>query len=95
MAGASRRRNRLCPDRGNLKSWLFGGASIPVGSAVFDLGSYGGEIVSDLFGDDRYFACAADFWTAQMAAIEMLVDAYRAAGWFEVVILEQGEHFHI
>jgi ParB family chromosome partitioning protein len=77
-----------------LKAWLFGGASIPTSAALFDLASYSGEIVSDLFGDDRYFASASDFWTAQTAAIEERAESYREAGWPEVLILPTGEQFH-
>ncbi|OHC98587.1 MAG: chromosome partitioning protein ParB [Sphingomonadales bacterium GWF1_63_6] len=78
----------------NLKSWLFGGSSISAKVALFDLASYSGEIISDLFGEDSYFASAADFWTAQMAAVEDRAQAYRDAGWRDVVILERGAHFH-
>jgi ParB family chromosome partitioning protein len=77
-----------------LKAWLLGGASIPVGAALFDLDAYAGEIIADLFGEDRYFACAEVFWTVQMEAIEARVDALRDAGWGEVVIMPKGETFH-
>ena len=82
-----------CPTGTSLKAWLFGGASIPVTAALFDLECYPGEIVSDLFGDERYFADTSTFWTAQMVAIEAKADAYREAGWSEVVILPTGEPF--
>jgi ParB family chromosome partitioning protein len=78
----------------NLKAWLMGGAAISNKVALFDVESYSGEIVSDLFGEDSYFACAADFWTAQMAAIEERAAAYRDAGWPEVVVMGRGEYFH-
>lgn len=77
-----------------LKAWLFGGASILCDAALFDLADYKGEIVSDLFGDERYFASVETFWTAQEAAIAERVAAYREAGWSEVVVLERGDHFH-
>lgn len=76
-----------------LKAWLFGGASIPAKAALFDLASYPGEIVSDLFGEDRWFACAADFWSAQRAEIERRAEACREAGWAEIVILPEGQAF--
>ena len=82
-----------CPTGSALKAWLFGGASIPVSSALFDVDSYAGAIVSDLFGDERYFADAEVFWSAQHQAIEVRADSYRAAGWREVVILPTGTHF--
>lgn len=77
-----------------LKSWLFGGASIPTSVALFDLATYGGQIVADLFGEDSYFADADQFWTAQRAEVEARAEAYREAGWREVVILEPGQPFH-
>jgi ParB family chromosome partitioning protein len=83
-----------CPTGSQLKAWLFGGVSIPTNAALFDLASYQGEIVSDLFGDDRYFANPSDFWAAQMAAVEERAESYREAGWAEVVILSTGEPFH-
>lgn len=78
----------------NLKAWLFGGTSISTKVALFDIASYGGEIVADLFGEDSYFASSADFWTAQMTAVEERAQACREAGWRDVVILERGEYFH-
>ena len=61
---------------------------------MFDLTLYSGEIVSDLFGEDSYFARVTDFWTAQLAAVEERAETYRQAGWEDVVILEQGTYFH-
>ena len=83
-----------CPTGNSLKAWLFGGASIPVSAALFDVAAYEGEIVSDLFGDERYFADSASFWTAQNAAIEAKAESYREAGWPEVIVLPTGEPFH-
>jgi ParB family transcriptional regulator, chromosome partitioning protein len=82
-----------CPTGWQLKAWLFGGASIPVGAALFDVTGYSGEIVSDLFGKERYFADTASFWTAQEAAIAVKAESYREAGWREVVVLPTGEPF--
>lgn len=76
-----------------LKAWLFGGASIATEVALFDLETFDGAIVSDLFGDERYFADVAAFWTAQNAAVEAKATEYREAGWQEVVILPAGERF--
>ena len=83
------------PTGQNLKSWLMGGAAISTKVALFDLATYSGEIVSDLFGEDSYFACPSDFWTAQMAAVEERAASYREAGWPDVVVMERGEYFHI
>jgi ParB family chromosome partitioning protein len=77
-----------------LKAWLFNGASIPVTSALFDVDAYKGEIVSDLFGEERYFADASAFFIAQMQEVETRAEAYRDAGWGEVVILPLGETFY-
>jgi ParB family chromosome partitioning protein len=83
-----------CPTGHQLKAWLFGGVSIPVSAALFDMAAYEGEIVSDLFGEERYFADVASFWAAQHAAIEAKAEVYREAGWSEVVVLPTGETFH-
>ena len=82
-----------CPVGHNLKAWLFGGASIPVGAAIFDLADYPGEIVTNLFGDELWFGDVATFWTAQTAAVEARAEALREAGW-RVVVLPTGEVFH-
>lgn len=82
-----------CPTGYSLKAWLFGGASIPVSAALFEVADYQGEIVSDLFGDERYFADSATFWVAQTAAVEAKAESYREAGWSEVIVLPTGEAF--
>lgn len=71
--------NDHVPTGQNLKSWLMGGAAISTKVALFNLASYSGEIVSDLFGEDSYFACPSDFWTAQMAAAEERAAGYPAS----------------
>jgi len=86
--------NNYCPTGHSLKAWVFGGVSIPVSAALFDVDGYSGGIVSDLFGDDRYFVDVAAFWTAQNEAIEARVETYREAGWSDVILLPQGEPFH-
>jgi ParB family chromosome partitioning protein len=87
-----------CPEKHapidtSLRAWLFGGSAIAAKVALFDIGSYTGETVSDLFGEDSYFASADDFWTAQLAAVEDRAEAYREAGWSEVVVMDRGEYF--
>lgn len=82
------------PTGHQLKAWLFGGQSIPARFALFDLDGFKGAVVSDLFGDDRYFADADAFWTAQNEAIEARRAAYLAEGWSDVVIVPASEHFH-
>src|SRR5690606_13688196 len=77
-----------------LKAWLFGGTSISTEAALFDLASFDGAIVADLFGEDSYFADVEQFWAAQNAAIEHRAAAYREAGWSEVVVLDPGQYFY-
>ena len=86
--------NGYAPRGANLKSWLFGGASIPTGNAIFDLQSFKGGIVADLFGEDSYFVSADDFWEAQRAAVEAKRQQYLDAGWADAVVIEPGSYFH-
>ncbi|HJT42676.1 MAG TPA: ParB N-terminal domain-containing protein [Rhizomicrobium sp.] len=81
------------PTGHGLKGWLFCGAAIAAKVALFDLATYSGKIVGDLFSEDGYFASADEFWTAQDEAIAARRDAYLAAKWSEVVVLERGAHF--
>ncbi|MBJ7440596.1 MAG: ParB/RepB/Spo0J family partition protein [Sphingopyxis sp.] len=88
-----------CPEKhaptgAQLKAWLFGGSAIATKAALFDLAGYDGAIISDLFGEDSYFANADTFWTAQTAAIEDRAEAYREAGWSEVVAMALGDYFN-
>lgn len=82
------------PTGHQLKAWLFGGQSIPSRFALFDLDAFKGATIADLFGDDRYFADADAFWTAQNDAIEVRRAAYLEEGWSDVVIVPPSEHFH-
>lgn len=86
--------NAYCPTGSQLKAWLFGGASIPASAAIFDLAAYDGELVTDLFGEDRYFASAEAFWAAQHAAIAAKAESFRKGGWSEVIVLEPGSYFN-
>jgi ParB family chromosome partitioning protein len=81
------------PTGQQLKAWLFGGASISTNVALFDLASYPGQIVCNLFGEDGYFADAEEFWEAQRAAIEGRRAAYLEAGWSDVVIVPPHDYF--
>ncbi len=81
------------PKGHQLKSWLFGGASISTSVALFDLDAYEGRIVKDLFEADGYFGDFDSFYAAQMAEIEIRKAAYIADGWSDVIILDAGEHF--
>jgi len=81
------------PQGYRLKQWLFGGAHIPTSNALFDLESYKGSIVSDLFGEDSYFDNAEVFWEAQNTAIAKATESFQADGWADIVVLDVGEHF--
>ena len=78
----------------NLKRWLLGGSQIPTTNAIFDLASYKGEIVSDLFGEESYFANPDTFWSLQNEAIAKLKASFDANGWTRVEIMEQDQRFH-
>lgn len=82
------------PTGQQLKSWLFGGASISTRHAIFPLDKYKGKIVADLFGEDGIFADADQFWRAQNEAIAVRCDELLAAGWADVEIMEPGRYFH-
>jgi ParB family chromosome partitioning protein len=82
------------PRGSSLKAWLFGGDSIPAKAAIFDLASFEGELVTDLFGEDSYFASADAFWAAQHAAIEAKATAFREDGWTDVIVLQPGQYFN-
>ena len=82
------------PKGHQLKAWLFGGASISTSVALFDLETYQGRIVKDLFEKDGYFGDVREFEEAQRAAIEQRKASYIAEGWSDVVVLADGQHFH-
>ncbi len=75
----------------NLKSWLFGGEEIPVSNALFDLKTYKGAIISDLFGEERYFADPALFWEHQSRALAEITTELQENGWQEVILLDVRE----
>jgi ParB family chromosome partitioning protein len=86
--------DQWAPTGPHLKQWLFGGQSISVLNALFCNRAAGLDTVSDLFGEDVYFCDPAKFWEHQNAAIAEKVDAYRADGWGEVVVVPPTEPFH-
>lgn len=81
------------PTGHHLKAWLFGGQSVPVKHALFDVEASGLAVVADLFGEDRYFADRDAFWIAQDAAIDARRAAYLSDGWGEVVVIPATAHF--
>ena len=86
--------NERTPMRRACKEWVTGGVTITTDKALFDLGDYDGEIITDLFGEAGVFADASLFWQAQSKAIAMRVEAYLEAGWTDVQVLERGAYFH-
>lgn len=82
-----------CPTGHQLKAWLFGGTAIAVKHALFDADEAKLAVVSDLFGEDSFFADADAFWSAQTAAIDARKAAYLEAGWSDVVIMARGDWF--
>ncbi len=85
--------DEYAPRGRQLKSWLFGGGDIPVTNALFAEAEYDGAIITDLFGDHRYFDDAAKFWTLQNKAVSDLDVCYRADSWQDVTVLDIGQHF--
>ncbi|MEO7383361.1 MAG: ParB/RepB/Spo0J family partition protein, partial [Novosphingobium sp.] len=80
--------------RGNqLKAWLFGGASISVSMALFDVAQFKGQIVTNLFEEDGYFADVDAFWSAQLAEIAARKVQYLEHGWADVQIIPPSQHF--
>jgi ParB family transcriptional regulator, chromosome partitioning protein len=77
-----------------LKRWLLGGQNISTKTALFDLATYQGEIVSDLFGEESYFANPDSFWALQDKAIAAKRDELLAQGWTRVEIMPRGDRFH-
>jgi ParB family transcriptional regulator, chromosome partitioning protein len=81
------------PRGSQLKAWLFGGGAISVRAALFDMADYQGQIVTNLFEEDGYFADSDTFWAAQSAAVEQRKAAYLEAGWSGVEIVPPQSHF--
>ena len=57
------------------------------------MAEFKGQIVSDLFAEDGYFADADQFWEAQTAAIEAKKAAYLEDGWSDVQIITADSYF--
>lgn len=84
-----------CPHGHQLKAWLFGGQSIAVRHALFDVAASGLATVADLFGEDAFFADADAFWAAQNEAVAARAEAAREEGWADAVIVPPSEHFSV
>lgn len=81
------------PTGKRLKDWISGGAAISADKALFDLETYPGRVLDDLFGEHGQFEDATLFWEHQSAAIAERVEGYTARGWKDVVVLERGAFF--
>lgn len=81
------------PHGDQLKSWLTGGDNISTKVALFDLETFEGILVTDLFDDVSYFKDPDQFWEHQNAAIAEAVKEYREQGWKDVVVMERGDQF--
>ena len=81
------------PRGSQLKAWLFGGGAISVKVALFDMASYDGQIVTNLFEEDGYFADSDAFWAAQQAEIEKRKAQYLEDGWSAVEVISPNAHF--
>jgi ParB family chromosome partitioning protein len=86
-------REQRAPTGAQLKAWLFGGQSVPVKHALFDVAASGLAVVSDLFGEDQLFADSAAFWAVQNTAIEERRAALLAAGWTDAIIIPPSDYF--
>jgi len=82
------------PIGNHLKKWLLGGENIPTSVALFDLAHYQGEIITDLFGEEKFFAHLDGFWALQGKAIEAKRDEFLDQGWPRVEIMPRGSRFH-
>ena len=81
------------PPPWQLKAWLLGGVEISTKAALFDEALYQGGIVADLFGEDRYFTEADEFWRLQNATIDDERERLLAAGWAEVTVIPPDQRF--
>lgn len=81
------------PTGQSLKTWLCGGELIATKAALFELALYTAPIVSDLFGEDSYFADPDLFWKLQREAVEAKREAYLEDGWTGVELIEAGHRF--
>ena len=82
------------PKGNNLKRWLLGGTQISTNNAIFDIANYKGEIVSDLFGEESYFANPDTFWPLQLEAIAKLKASFETHGWPRVEVMEPDQRFN-
>ena len=76
-----------------LKNWIMGEEQISTKTALFDLKDYKGAILTDLFGENEYFAEPSKFWKLQNTKIAEAVAEYETRGW-TVELMERGSRFN-
>ena len=81
------------PRHGWLKEWIMGEEQISTKAALFDAKDYKGAILTDLFGEEEYFADPYKFWSLQNAKIAEAVAEFEAQGW-QVELMERGARFN-
>ena len=64
------------PRRGWLKEWIIGEEQISTKHALFDIKDYKGAILTDLFGEQEFFADPDKFWSLQNIKIAEAVAEY-------------------
>ena len=75
-----------------LKTWIMGDEQISTKAALFDLKDYKGAILTDLFGEQEYFADPDLFWSLQNGKIAKAIEEYEDDGW-HVELMERGRSF--
>jgi len=76
-----------------LKDWIAGGRAISTTVAEFELESFPGRILEDLFGENGVFEDVDEFWEHQSLAIAAQIGAYKEQGWKDVIVLDRGVCF--
>lgn len=76
-----------------LKTWIVGDEQISTKTALFDLKDYKGAILTDLFGEQEYFADPDAFWVLQNAKIAEAIAEFESDGW-QTELMERGRGFN-
>ncbi|MET4518226.1 hypothetical protein [Bradyrhizobium sp. I1.7.5] len=93
MVQALQKPERACPDRTPAESVAVRRGNPGIVRHI-PAERYTGNIVSDLFGEERYFDDAEKFWKLQTEAVIHRQAAYLEEGWSNVVIMEIGAAFY-
>lgn len=76
-----------------LKTWIMGEEQISTKAALFEIKDYKDAILTDLFGENEYFAESSKFWELQNTKIAEAVAEYESRGW-TVDLMERGRRFN-